>query len=761
MFRQSEKTTSNYFKDSLDKATGEAKYTTDLEFPNMLIGKFLYAQYPHARISEIDTSKAESIPGVVAVITCRDLPAEKRYGRFVKDQPIFATDEVCYIGDIVAAVAAVDEISAEKAINAIKVGYHPLPGVFDVTEAFQPQSVLARTDLSNNVLDHLSINYGDIEAGFAEANVIVEHTYRTSTVEQAFLECEGTIANFDGEELTIYAGGQYPYRDWIQMAEAMGLPATKVHIIYPYIGGAFGGKDEFHTQLQVAALAMKCRRPVKLIRRREESLFTHVKRNPLVVRYRTGAKSDGRISAIDVEALLDAGPYNNASPGIGYFLTDMACGPYKIANARINTYIVATNNLAGGAMRGYGGPEIAFGQEQNIDLVAKKLNLDPLEFRLMNGLEKGTELPNNTFIPYEIGFKETISQAAKACNWFTKDDWLIREPSPHLRRGLGVASIMHGVGFGEFDFAQVTVEMAPDSSIIIQCGISGIGTGAREVQAMIAARELGVPMAKIQVTFPHPGITADAGSQTASRTIYMVGNAVLSACKIIRKELLEEVGKEIDQNIEDLDIIDGYVFIKANPPERVKSVADVVKHAWDHNRLLRAEGRSSYGLMQAADNTHKKLARFTVYSFATHIVQVLVDIETAQVIVEKIWAAHDVGKILNDLGVKGQIYGGVMQGLGYALMEELKVECGYLSTPSLTTFLIPTSADVPDIVPVVIEIKDPTGPYGAKGLGEPTLTPVAPAIANAIADAVSIRTWQLPMTGERIWDALMRQKGNT
>ena len=744
----------NYFQDNLEKVAGKAKYTTDLEFPNMLIGKFLYAPYPHAQILGVDTSKAETLPGVVAVVTYHDLPAEKLYGRFVKDQPIFAIDEVSYIGDIVAAVAAVDEITAEKAVNAIDVKYNRLPGVFDVSEAYYNNAVLARIDLTSNILNHLSINYGDIETGFALADVVVEHTYRTSTVDQVFLECEGTIATFDGDKLTIYAGGQYPYRDWVQMAEAMGLPATKVHIIYPYIGGAFGGKDEFHTQLQVAALAMKCKQPVKLIRSREESLFTHVKRNTLVVRYKTGAKSDGTITAIDVEALLDAGPYNNASPGIAHFLTHMACGPYKIANARINTYVVATNNFPGGAMRGYGGPEIAFGQEQNIDIVANKLSIDPVKFRLMNGLEKGTELPNNTHIPYEVGFKETITQAAKACNWFTKDDWLIREPSHNLRRGLGVASIMHGVGFGERDFAQITVEMAPDGSILIQSGISGIGTGAREVQAMIAAKELGVPISNIQVSFPHPGITADAGSQTASRTIYMVGNAVLSACKIIRNALLEEVAEQIGQDINDLDIIGGYVCVKADPPERIQNIQEVAKRAWSHNRILKADGRSGYGLLPISDGESKKLERLIVYSYATHIAQVLVDIETGQVRVEKIWAAHDVGKILSDLAVKGQIHGGVMTGLGYSIMEELKIDHGHLSTPNLTTYLIPTSVDVPEITPVIIEVEEPTGPYGAKGLGESTLTPVAPAIANAIADAVGVRTWQLPMTGEKIWNTL-------
>jgi len=743
-----------YFTESLMKASGKAQYTTDLVFPNMLVGKLLYAEYPRARIKAIDTSRAQLMQGVLAVVTHRDLPADKRFGRFVKDQPIFAIDEVSYIGDIIAAVAAVDESTAEAAIRAIEVEYSPLPGVFDVSEAFTHNTVLARSDLSSNVLGHISINHGDIEKGFAEADVIIEHTYRTSTVDQAFLECEGTIATFDGKVLTIHAGGQHPYRDWVQIAEALGMPATRVQIVYPYIGGAFGGKDELHTQLQVAMLAMKCRQPVKLIRSRLESLFTHVKRNTLVTRYRSGARADGTITAIEVEALLDAGPYNNASPGIAYFLSDMACGPYKIENARIDTYVVATNNLAGGAMRGFGGPEIAFGQEQNIDLLAEKLKIDPLQFRLMNGLEKDTTVPNGTFIPYEVGFKKTITEAAKVCNWDKRDEWLVREPEPHLRRGLGVASVWHGIGFGENDFAQVTVEMMPDGSLQIQSGTSGIGTGSREVQALIAAKELGIPVGNIHFLLPQPGITPDAGSQTASRQVYMMGNAVLNACKRIRKSLLEEAAEEIHQEISDLDIMDGYIYVKADQPERVLKLSEVAKNAWKHNRIIRVEGRSEYGILPISDNKTEKLKQFTVYAYATHIAQVLVDIETGQVIVERIWAAHDVGKALYQQGVKGQINGGVVQGLGYALMEELRLDQGQLSTTSFATYLIPTAADAPEIIPVIVEVQEPTGPYGAKGLGEPTLTPVAPAIANAIADAVGVRTWQLPMTGEKILNTL-------
>jgi CO/xanthine dehydrogenase Mo-binding subunit len=743
----------NCLNETIKKVSGEARYTVDIKLPNMLTGKLLYAKFPRARIKSIDISGAVSMVGVVAVVTHQDLPKEKFFGRFVKDQPIFVINEVCHIGDIIAAVAAEDEKIADVAVQAIKVEYSVLPGIFDVSEAIKPDALSARSDLETNILAHVSINHGNIESGFAEADALVEKTYKTSTVDQAFMECEGTVAAFDGEILTIYAGGQHPYRDWLHISEALGLPTNRVKIIYPYIGGAFGGKDELHTQLQTAILAMKCGRPVKLICSRSESFITHPKRNPLVVRYKTGAHADGTISAIEVEALLDSGPYSNASPGIAHFLTSMACGPYKIPNAKIDTYVVATNNLPGGAMRGFGGPEIAFGQEQNIDLLAKQLNIDPLRFRLMNGVEENIEMPNGVTFGYKVGFRDTIIQAAKVSNWYERRKKLDRMPQPNLRRGLGVASVWHGVGFGKYDFADITVEMAPDGSVQILSGTAGIGPGSREVQAIIASRELGVNIKDIQISFPQPGVTGDAGSQTASRQVYMAGNAVLDACRCIRKSLLAQAADEIKQDINALDIRDGYVYIKTDPPRQVLKLSDLAKIAWSHNKSLRAEGRSGYGLFRDSVNDEEQ-KRSEIYLFATQIAQVLVDIETGQVIVEKIWAAHDVGKTISPLGVKGQIHGGVIQGLGYALMEELKLDYGQLQSQSLATFLIPTAADIPEVVPIVVEVPEPTGPYGAKGLGEPTLTPVAPAIANAIADAVGIRTFQIPMTSERIWNSL-------
>jgi len=746
----------NLFNETIKKVSGEACYTADIKFTNMLIGKLLYAKYPRALIKSIDMSDALSMRGVAAVVTHKDLPKEKYYGRFVKDQPIFVMNEICEIGDIIAAVAAVDEKTADAAIQAIKIEYDLMPGIFDVSEAVNSDAILARSDLKTNILDHITLNHGNVDNGFAEADFIVENTYKTSTVDQAFLECEGTFAHYDGELLTIYAGGQHPYRDWLHISEALGLPANRVKVIYPYIGGGFGGKDELHTQLQTAILAMKCGKPVKLICSRLESFITHPKRNTLVVRYKTGARADGTLTAIEVNAFLDSGPYSNASPGIAYFLTSMACGPYKIPNTKINTYVVATNNLPGGAMRGFGGPEIAFGQEQNIDLLAEKLNIDPLELRLMNGLEKDTEMPNGATFDHQVGFKDTIIQAAKVSNWCERKKWLIRKPMNNLRRGLGVASVWHHVGFGKNDFAHVTVEMAPDSSVQVLSGTAGIGPGSREVQAIIVSRELGVPIRNIRIAFPQPGVTSDAGSQTASRQVYMIGNAVLDACRKIRRSLLEEAAEDIKEDINTLDIIDGSICKKNDPQHQLLELSYVAKRAWVHNKPLKVEGQSGYGLQQDLEGKSQQ-TKSDVYLYATHIVQVLVDIETGQVTVEKIWAAHDVGKTINPRGVNGQIYGGVVQGLGYAVMEELKLDQGYLQSQSLATFQIPTAADIPEIVPIVVEVPEPTGPYGAKGLGEPTLTPVAPAIANAVADAVGIRTFQIPMTSERIWNSLIKR----
>jgi CO/xanthine dehydrogenase Mo-binding subunit len=579
-------------------------------------------------------------------------------------------------------------------------------------------------------------------------------------MDQLFLETEGAIADWDGETLTIYACGQYPHRDRLHISKALGLPANRVRIIYPYIGGGFGGKDELHVQIQVAMLAIKCGQPVKLIRTRAESMLGRGKRGGLIVRYKTGARADGTLTAIQIEIVGDSGPYSSFTPAILGFAAEMGSGPYRIPNAKIDAYVVATNNMLAGCMRGFGCPEIAFAGEQNMDLVAQKLGMDPLDLRLKNGMEKDTLMPPGSYIYYDIGLKETMHAAAQAADWFHREQWLERRPAPHLRRGLGAASTMHGSGIGRnlVDHTSMVLEMAPDGTVTVLTGLCDIGQGGFTVQAMWAAEALGVRVQDVRVSAIDTATSPDGGSTTASRAAYMGGRAILKAAEPIRKTLLEVASEELEVAPEDLQLSDGRIRVVGAPPDRAMAVADAALKAWERNKPL--QGHGYVEMWQPAEPKFKfnYPVPHSIFLYATHIAQVLVDIETGQVKVERVWAAHDVGKAINPMGIEAQIDGGVVQGVGYALMEELHVDQGRLANASLESYFLPKSTDLPEIEYVVVEVPDPTGPMGAKGIGESTLNPVAAAIANAVADAIGVRLFQIPMTPERVLAALATKR---
>lgn len=733
------------------KVMGNCRYTFDLKLPDMLVGKVLYPDYPHARIKKLDISAAEAMPGVKAVVTHRDIPGEKIYGYLTKDQPVFAIDEVHYIGDMVAAVAAVDEETADAALKAIVVEYEPLPGIYHAVDAMKTGAPLARTDLQSNILAHIPILQGNPEKGFAEADVIVEHNYRTQCMDQFCMEPEGAIGDWDGETLTVYASGQYPHRDRFEIGEVLNLPLNRVRVIYPYVGGGFGAKDEVHVQFCAGLLAIKANRPVKIVRSRHESMSAHVKRQAIFIRYKTGAKKDGTITAIEATLIGDAGPYTNATSAVLGFAAEMSSGCYKIPNAKIDSYVVATNNQAGGAMRGFGGPEAAFAQEQNMDLLAEKLGMDPLELRIKNGMEKDTVMPTGAYIYNEIGLKETMRRAAEESNWFSRDEWLEREPAPGLRRGLGVASAWHGMGIGRdlLDHSIATVEMTPDGSVLLYSGTAEYGSGAHSTQAIIAADDLGVRLEDVKLVTPDTHVTPDAGVTSASRCTYMMGNAILQATAVIRKSLLDVAADKLEVEPDEIEMAQGQVWARQDPARILKTSA-LAQQAWHMNKQLRADG---FFKMWQPENPKVKFNYpfpHSIFGYATQIVQVLVDTETGQVTLEKVWAAHDAGKVINMLGIEGQIDGGIVQAMGSTLMEELQQEEGRLMNGSLEGYVLPMAVNTPEIIPILIEVPEPTGPYGAKGVAEIVMTPVAPAIANAIFDATGVRPDQIPITAERM-----------
>lgn len=732
--------------------TGKAIYCPDLEFPNMLVGKLLYSPYACAQILHLDVNKARAIPGVAAVLIARDIPGKNSYLYWYDDQPLLVEDQVRYQGDAVAAVAAVTEEIALAALDAIEIDYEPLEGVFDPVEAMKPDAKRVWPN-KDNIHSHFIEEWGDINNGFAQADVVVENTYTTQYIEHAMMETESAVAHIDPDgTITVYASAQAPHRDRIQIARALDVPEVQVRVITPRIGGAFGAKDEANIQIHAALLAYKTECPVRIVRTREESIRTHVKRHPTIIRYRTGATKEGKITAVHMVGIGDTGPYVNAGEEVMMVMARYGMGPYAVSNVRSEVFTVLTNNPICGAMRGFGVPQATFAIERQMDELARKLGIDPLEIRLRNGLQTGQQFQSKAILNQGDGMRICLEQAVELSNWHNRDV-LSRKPKTHLRRGWGIATCFHKSGWGAniSDHASASINMAPDGSVLVRTGASDMGQGIHTVVAQFAAERLGVESNVVKVIRPDTAISADAGATVGSRATNFSGNAVLRAAEPIRNVLLNLAAQELDVKRELLDIKRGYVYVEN---ERVTlRVSDLAAKAYDKNLPMQSSGHYAMDYPEVELPDGSKGYKYKA-SFGAHVAQVLVDIETGEVTVEQITAVHDVGQIVNPGGVRGQIEGATSMAFGYGVFEELLVEQGKTLNNSLDCYLIPTSLDVPNIKIGVVEIPEADAPLGAKGIGEPPANLAAAAIANAVVDAIGSPITQLPITPERILDAL-------
>ena len=737
---------------SSDLIKGKARYCADLKIPGTLVGKLLYSKYPSARITRLDVSKAQALPGVISVLSYKDVPGENSYLYTYDDQPLLVSDFVRYQGDIIAAVAAIDEDIARVALDTIEVDYEPLLGVFDAIEVMKPESqhVWAGKD---NIASHRVVGQGDINAGFDQADIIIENTYTTQRVEHAFLEPETALAYVDENgTVVVYTSTQSPHSDRMQIARALALAEDQVRVIVPYVGGAFGGKIEATVQIHAALLAYQTRRAVRIQRTREESIQTHVKRHGMIIHCRTGATKDGMLTAAQYEVIADTGPYVNSGEEVLEVSVLFGFGPYHIPNVKSEGYLVLTNNPICGAFRGFGLPQVNFAYEQQMDELAEKLHIDPSEIRLRNGMKTGARLPGGLRVLDGRGMIACIERAKKLANWDERSN-IERKPGEHLRRGWGMGCSMYSTGFGAGvpDSAGASVEMAADGSVLLCTGAVDMGQGAHTVLAQIAAEMLGVKMSSIKVITPDTQVTSNAGPSVASRTTYVSGHAVIRAAMPIRESLLDMAVQETGLDKDLLSLREGFLY--AEGEELHFSVPYLATKAHEHNLTMSADSIYTVGYPGdfSEDEDPNKSEPFT---FAAHTAQVLVDIETGVIQVENYWAVHDAGTIVNPGSALGQITGGVAQGLGYSLMEELVVDQGRTQNLTLESYLIPTAKDIPDIKVGVVEFPYAYGPFGVKGLGEASLAPVNAAIANAVADAIGARVRQLPLTPERVLKAL-------
>jgi selenium-dependent xanthine dehydrogenase len=736
--------------DAIQKVTGDAKFTDDLTFEDMLQARVKRAMAPAAIVRKIDTARAKALPGVAAVLTAADIPGEHNHGLVVYDWPalVGVGEEVRTVGDALAIVAAETREIASQALELIEVELEPLPVVSDPVQAHQPET--RSIHAKGNLLKHIKVRKGDMEKGFAGADVILEHTFHTPTHEHAFMEPECSIARLTPEgRIEIYVGSQIPYEDREQVAHVLGVPQEQVHIIGQLIGGGFGGKEDIAGQIHAAMLASATGRPVKLLFDRHESLLVHPKRHATQIRIKVGAKFDGCITAMESELYGDTGAYASLGDKVMTRATTHSSGPYEIPNVRADCYAMYTNNPPAGAFRGFGVMQSGFAVESMMDMLAERLQMDPVQLRRMNALRVGSITNTGQVLRDSVGLVECIDKVEKELIRLGGPDWSRPRPAagaPHLRTawGFAVAYKNTGLGGGAPDKAGAEIELYQDGHFQVRTSSAELGQGLPTVLRLIAAEEFEQPPEKVDVLLSDTDLTPDGGPTTASRQTYVTGNAVRQAAGALKALITSELAELYDVPPQEIHYVEGLAQVKR---EKL-SMAQVAEKLIAAGRAPRAS--TTYWAPETQPLGEGGDMHFA-YSFAAQAAEVEVNTRTGEVRVLRVITANDVGYAINPLGLRGQIEGGVMMGIGHALTENFIVDQGRVVTDRLARYRMPSITLTPEIVPIVVEHPTTDGPYGAKGVGEIVIIPTAPAITNAIYNATGVRFDRLPVNQENLY----------
>lgn len=712
--------------DARGKVTGESPYSGDLAMKGMLHMKMLFAGRPHARVKSVKTAKAEAAPGVAAVYTAKDVPVNE-YGLQWQDQPVLCgpgsskpgADVVRFVGDQVAAVVARTEAEAAAAVNLIEVEYENLPVLTDPVEAMKPNAPRIHEHIGDsNICVHYKIRKGNVDEAFEKSDVIVESEYRTPVQEHAYLQPEAGLAYIDeAGRITIACGGQWTHEDQHQVAHALNMPNENIRVVYPAVGGAFGGREDMSVQIVLALAAWKLQRPVRIIWSRQESIIGHGKRHAVVLRAKWGATKDGKITAIENEIIGDGGAYMYTSNKVLGNTTITSTGPYFIPNVKTGVYGVYTNNVPGAAFRGFGAPQALFMAEMQMDKLAEKLGMDPVEFRLKNALRDGETMGVGTPSPSPVTVAQCIEAARDRFGW---DEGKKKEErsASYLKRGRGFAAGFKNIGFSfgypENCWAKIELHGKGEiDQVVLHHASAEVGQGTHTVMIQMAAEAVGVPFEKVKLISSDSATMGNSGSVSASRMTFMSGNAIRGAAELALKKWEAE--------------------------ER-PAIAEFKYLAPRTTQFDKETGHSTPNF---------------AYAWVAQAAEVEVDTETGHVRVVRVVSADDLGKPINPALVEGQIEGAVVQAQGYAILEDYKTKDGLVLTDQLSTYLIPTIWDIPEKVEsVILEIPDPTGPWGARGVGELPYLPVAPAIGAAIHDAIGVWIDEFPFTPERVLRAL-------
>lgn len=743
-------------KDGAGKVTGETKFFSDMTMPNMLWAKAVRSKHPHALIKRIDTTKAEAVPGVVTIITHRDVPGLNAFGIIVPDQPVLCSNKVRYIGDSVAVVAAESKEAAEVAAEQVEVDYEPLPVLSDPVEAMKPEA--PNIHEKGNIQRHATIRVGDVENAFRTASVVVENTFRTGRQMHMFLEPEAGIAMLDETgKIVLYVGGQSPYRDQMQVSRALGIEPEQVRVVSTPVGGAFGGKEENTVQIHLALLAMKTKRPVKMAWTREESGITGIKRHPMTVTMKTAANEDGELIANKVRIVADTGAYASLGPTVLDVAIENSCGPYRVPNIDIDAYLVYTNNGVAGAFRGFGAPQVNFAIEMNLDIIAQKLSLDRLEIRKKNALREGDKGLFGYKIEGSVGIYETILAAENSDIWRNREKYKSASSSPWCKRGVGIATGVKGFGFGALpDFAAVSIQLTPTGKFVAGVSCPEIGQGAITAYSQIAAEALHCDVADVYIASADSQLAPDTGTSSASMALVRGGNAILAAGLKMNDLLLATAAKMLGDSKQDLILEGSRALSRENPGETVTfaEIAQYLHEAGSETQVIAGINipRVDKPVEGSIEIPHLS------YMYATAVALVEVNTLTGATKVLKFFLSPDAGRIINPQSYTGQCEGAIVQGLGFALTEETQIDKGIIKTNNFTTYIIPTISDVPEIEIQPVETYDKSGPFGAKGLGEIGIIPVGSAVADAIYDATGVRMFELPATPERVYTRLVEMK---
>lgn len=735
--------------DSREKVSGEAKFCDDVVLPGLLHGKILRSPYPHARILNINVEKAKRIPGVKAVITGKDVP-NKKYGNYkhvpeTLDESILCLDKVRFVGDAVAALAATDEELAQEAVESIDVDYEILPAVFDPVEAMGPNAPLIN-EKSKNIAWEVNLNWGDVDKGFRESDFVREDYFSTPPQNHAVLEPHCSIASFQPSgRLTLYASAQSPFAMLQDLTYVLGLKARDIQIICPHIGGGFGGKFQILPLHFCSALLSKISgRPVKIVYTRQEVFQCTRQRHPMKIWLKTGYSKDGTLIAKKCKIIVDNGAYNSSGPIITGRAGAQLSMVYKVKGFGYQGLLVYTNNPVGGAFRGYGNIQARFADESQMDMIAEDLGLDPTEIRIKNARQSGETSPHGWKVT-SCGLTECIQKAKIVAGWDSK------KQKKQRYRGLGIACncYISGSNAGH-DASSAFVKIDIDGTATLITGATDIGQGSDTTLSQIVAEVLSIPLKNVRVVSRDTDIIPFDSGTFASRVTFMAGKAAVQAATDARNQLISMVSDLMEASPDDLELREGRFYIKGSP-EKEMPFGDAVRRCLFAKGGQLVLGRGVYN--PTTERLDMKTGAGNVsptYSFGAQIAEVEVSPVTGRIKVLNIVAAHDCGLAINPMSLEGQIEGSIAQGIGYSLTEGLLLEKGKIENPAFSSYKIPTALDMPNVKTILVETIDPEGPFGAKGVSEGTILPTAPAIANAVYDAVGVRMTDLPITPEKI-----------